>query len=82
MLYRIAQNGTEPPDAFSARIVNRLKMIPDRVGPLMESSVMNFEDVVPILLEDYPLNSYSCGAVSEVLLPETFARSFTRCNGF
>jgi len=79
MMFKLAMNGTESPDSFSARMLGRIAAIPEAVAGKMDHTVMDFEDVVPVLLDGFPLSVDSCGALSGTVSPEMMKGSFKAC---
>jgi hypothetical protein len=79
LLYHIANTGTEAPHAFSARILARLKNIPAKVAPTIGIQVMDFEDILPVLLDDYAVNPAICASLNGILMKSTMQRSFAKC---
>lgn len=82
LLYRLAYSGVESPDAFSKRILLRLPMIPLQVRNSYDTSVMDLEQIISILLDGYPVNSFVCANLQVILSKPLMDRSFAKCAGF
>jgi hypothetical protein len=79
LLYHVANAGTESPQAFSARILKRLPNIATKVSGGIATTIMNFEDVLPVLLDDYQLTPGLCTSLNAVLMKSTMQKGFARC---
>lgn len=79
LLFTLAQSGTEDQDAFLVRILRRLHDIPSAIVPLYDTQVLEFEDVLPILLKDFPLDSGNCAAIRRVVSKEMLKKGFAQC---
>lgn len=80
MLYHIANNGTESPQALSSRILAKLPAIAEAFAGTIEAQVMNVEDIVPVLLDGYTVNPAVCAELDSTMMDKaTLKRSFAKC---
>lgn len=80
LMYAVANSGVETPEKFLVHVMRRLKDIPPAIVPQYDTQVLEFEAVVPILLNGFPLNKMSCGALRRSLSKETMNKSFAPCS--
>ncbi len=81
LMYRIAMSGVETPEEFLARMIHRLADISPAIVNTYDTQVLNFEDIVPILLKDFPLTPESCGFMRVVLSKELMVKGLAQCSG-
>lgn len=79
VLYRAAQGGSEPPQIFLRRLMNRLRDIPAAVTNGYSDQVMDFDSVLPVLLKDFPLGVERCADLKQTVTKATLVRSFSAC---
>jgi|GEM_PF-6058866 len=80
LMYSVANSGVETQEQFLARIMHRLKDIPPAIIVDYDTRVLNFEEVVAVLLKDFPMNSLACAAVRKALSKSEMVRSFSACS--
>jgi hypothetical protein len=80
LMYALANSGVETPEKFLVRVMRRLKDIPPAILPEYESKVLEFEAVLPILLNDFPLNENSCATLRKSVSKEFMKKSFALCS--
>lgn len=79
LLYRVGG-----PDNLSRRrilngVMSRLHRLPPMVRASMDLTIMDFEDIVPILLEGQALNEESCAALTATLSKRAVLENFKSC---
>lgn len=79
VLYRIAASGAIDQTELLKRIMQRLSKIPALVAPAFSSRVMDFEEILPILIEGIKLNADSCDAIKATVSKPILLRSFSQC---
>ena len=81
LLYRAANSGAETPRAFLIRTMNQLKEIPASVQDGYLSRVMDFDEVLPVLLDGFPLSHNLCADLQSTMTKATYMRGFAACAG-
>ncbi len=79
LFYRLAHHGMLGPQEFLMQVLSRLPYVASEIAPVFDREVMDFDRVVPILLQGIELDSEACGTLSVTVSRATFARSFARC---
>lgn len=78
-LFRMAHlRGTDPKQFLSA-VMKRMIHIPRMVRPLLETQIIDFESVLPVLLEGEPLNEERCLILRTAVSKSGLLRSFRQC---
>jgi hypothetical protein len=80
LLYRVAATGIETRPMLLTRILNQLPKVAVAVARRFDQDDMDFETVVPLLLEGMVLNPTVCGVLSSSLSKVTMDRSFASCS--
>lgn len=79
LVYQLAQSGVETPDAFSKRIHERLPVLTSRIRSDVRTKMMDFERVIPILLEGFKVNKQACTLLNGAVSKNTIHGSFAAC---
>lgn len=79
LMYRIAMSGMMDPEDMLKRVLDRLKNVSTVVTPLFMQRTMDFEEIVPPLLDGLTLNKDACSAAAATLSGEMMQRSFSQC---
>lgn len=79
LMYRLANSGVESPQAFLKRVLTKLNTIPGGILETYDSKVMSTEDIVPFLLEGFPVNRNSCAALEKALSKDMLFWRFQSC---
>ena len=82
LLFALAQSGVESREVFLARVMSRLSAIPAAILPKYNSTILDFEEVVPVLLASFPMNKQSCQILRNSLSKEIMSRSVSQCLTF
>lgn len=78
MLYRLSRGGARSSRDLLVQLMTRLQRIPALVAPEFNSKVMDFDQVVPTLLEGLQLSAHDCGVLNMAVGKSTM-RSFPQC---
>lgn len=79
VLYRIAQTGELTPKKFMAHIMKRLEHIPSAVSTSFSKRVMNFDEILPIVLEGTVLSPSNCHTLEKAMTKAIWQGSFSQC---
>ena len=79
VLYRIARSGAMAPQNLLKHVVLKLNKIPAMVSPSFSTQVMEFEQVLPAILEGITLNPAACEAIRATVSETVLLRSFSSC---
>jgi hypothetical protein len=82
LLYLLALSGAESPRHFQTRIANRLHLLPKKYAPLYNREVLDFDRIVPDLLQGFPLKKgdSNCEALRLVMIQKHLQDSFPQCS--
>jgi hypothetical protein len=80
LMYSIAQSGAETPEKFLVRILRRLDDIPAAIVGDYDNRVLEFEEVLPVLLKDFPLGAKNCASIRATVSKELMKKSFAECS--
>ncbi len=80
VLFTLANSGVETPEAFLVRIMRRLNQIPEAITGQFELRVLEFGDVLPVLLRDFPLAAPQCAVLVRALSKELLTKNFPQCS--
>lgn len=81
VLYRIATSGLETQEEFLVRMMSRLNDISPAITKDYDTQVLNFEQLLPIMLKDMPLKKANCKELSEVVSDATTMSGIPQCFG-
>ncbi len=81
ILYRASISGVESPRAFLARVMNHLHEIPAAVQDSYLTQVLDFDRVLPVLLDGFPLSHNVCSDLQLTMTKATYMRGFAACAG-
>lgn len=81
LMYRVALSGIETKEMLLTRILNRLPMVAIESSRRFDREYMDFDTIVPILLEGMPLTGPLCRALDASVSKMTMQRSFASCSG-
>jgi len=79
LMYRVAQSGSVSPRDLLQRVLTRLSRVPSLVSPQFHARVIDFEEIVPVLLEGQTLNAVACESMKQALSKPILLRSFPQC---
>lgn len=79
LLYRLSSNDRSERKQFLARVLRQLHRIPALVGPQMERRILDFDMVVPLLLEGAELDQEDCRALAATISKDSVLRSIRPC---
>ncbi len=80
LLFRRAIRDPESPQKFIARILQRLKNIPAQISMGLALEVMEFDVIVPILLDGLDPDREACADLRATISKTTLLRSFAKCS--
>jgi hypothetical protein len=80
LMYSIAQSGVEPPEKFLVRIMRRLDDVPAAIVGDYDDRVLEFEEILPVLLKDFPLDAQNCASLRAAVSKELMKKSFASCS--
>jgi hypothetical protein len=81
LLYQVAEGGLETKEMLLTRILNQLPKVAIDSARRFDNEYMDFDTIVPILLEGMPLNASICRALGASISKATLQRSFVPCSG-
>lgn len=79
LMYRIANSGSMAPEALLKTVLERLNKISGAIPNIFSRRVLDFEEAVPLLLENVQLNTKACDAIKATLSKSLILRSFSQC---
>lgn len=79
LLYQVGGPNKESRRQLLHRVMTRLQYIPPLVSANLHVTVLDFEDVVPVLLQDLPLDAHVCGVLSKTLSKPEMLERFKSC---
>lgn len=80
-LYRMAISGVESQEEFLVRVMNRLNDISPAITKNYNTQVLNFEQLLPILLKDFPVKKENCRELQNIVSDATTMSEIPQCFG-
>lgn len=79
LLYRIAGPDKAAQRQLLQHVMRQLHRVPLMVRPKLDRTIMDFEDIVPVLLDGAKLDTMDCVFLSLTLSKQTLSRRFSQC---